>query len=153
MNNLIISIDGPAGSGDTFADQAANLVKTGWKTIRFAPETGDPQFRQDKDSIFEPWESIRWTAKQMKSVRNKVGPDIKLAVDYHHRLNVAEAAFFCREVEDVGLLFLEEPIRSESPQAYAALRQMTPMPFAIGEEFSGIYVFPMQFYGRFSYKY
>ena len=140
-NHVTCYIDGPAGSGDTFADQAANLVKTGWKTIRFTPETGDPQFRQNKDSTFEPWESIRWTAEQMKGVRNKVGPDIKLAVDYHHRLNVAEAAFFCKEVEDVGLLFLEEPIRSESSQAYAALRQMTPMPFAIGEEFSGIYVF------------
>ena len=134
-------IDGPAGSGRTFADQAEDLVGKGWKTIRFAPETGDPEFKQDQDSIFEPWESIYWTADQIKQVRQRVGPHIQLAVDYHHRLNVAEAAAFCQRIQDVSLLFLEEPIRSESPDAYAALRKMTPMPFAIGEEFSGIYVF------------
>lgn len=134
-------IDGPAGSGRSFADQAEDLVGKGWKTIRFLPETGDPEFKQHRDSIFEPWESIYWTADQIKQVRQRVGPDIQLAIDYHHRLNVAEAAAFCQRIQDVNLLFLEEPIRSESPDAYAALRKMTPMPFAIGEEFSGIYVF------------
>ena len=70
-----------------------------------------------------------------------MGPHVRLAIDYHHRLNVAEAAAFCQRIRDVDLMFLEEPIRSESPDAYSALRAMTPMPFAIGEEFSGIYPF------------
>ena len=134
-------IDGPAGAGDSYADQAEDLVSKGWRTIRFAPETGDPDFRQDRDSIFEPWESIDWTADQIREARKRVGPGIRLAIDYHHRLNVAEAAAFCQRIRDVDLMFLEEPIRSESPDAYAALRAMTPMPFAIGEEFSGIYPF------------
>ena len=134
-------IDGPAGAGDSYADQAEDLVGKGWRTIRFAPETGVPDFRQDRDSIFEPWESIDWTADQIREARKRVGPKIRLAIDYHHRLNVAEAAAFCQRIRDVDLMFLEEPIRSESPDAYAALRAMTPMPFAIGEEFSGIYPF------------
>ena len=32
--------------------------------------------------------------------------------------------------------FIEEPIRDESPEAYEALRTMTDIPFAIGEEMS-----------------
>ena len=32
--------------------------------------------------------------------------------------------------------FLEEPIRCETPEAYAMLRTMTHMPFAVGEEFA-----------------
>ena len=32
--------------------------------------------------------------------------------------------------------FLEEPIRDECPEAYQALRSLTDVPFAIGEEFS-----------------
>ena len=32
--------------------------------------------------------------------------------------------------------FLEEPIRDETPEAYEALRTMTDVPFAIGEEFA-----------------
>jgi hypothetical protein len=33
-----------------------------------------------------------------------------------------------------GLVFLEEPIRDESPEAYESLRTMTDVPFAIDEE-------------------
>ena len=32
--------------------------------------------------------------------------------------------------------WLEEPIRDESPEAYATLRTLTPQPFALGEEFA-----------------
>ncbi len=34
------------------------------------------------------------------------------------------------------MAFLEEPIRDETPAAYASLRQMTGVPFAVGEEWS-----------------
>ena len=37
--------------------------------------------------------------------------------------------------------FLEEPIRAETPAAYAALRAMTDVPFAIGEELSSKWAF------------
>jgi galactonate dehydratase len=59
-----------------------------------------------------------------------------LGIDYHHRLSVAETASFCQMMPPGTLDFLEEPIRDECPDAYAALRQMTNIPFAIGEEIS-----------------
>jgi galactonate dehydratase len=34
------------------------------------------------------------------------------------------------------MAFIEEPIRDETPEAYESLRQMTDVPFAIGEEWS-----------------
>jgi galactonate dehydratase len=37
--------------------------------------------------------------------------------------------------------FLEEPIRDESPTAYEALRRLTDIPLAIGEEFSSKWQF------------
>ena len=137
-NYVTCFIDAVAGDGADSASQAADLVSKGWGTIRLGvelPSTGDGE------DVYEPWEAVRWVADNVKRVRERVGPDVNLAVDFHHRLSVAEAAEFCRRVADEGLMFLEEPIRSESPDAYAALRAMTPMPFAIGEEFSGIYVF------------
>ena len=134
-------IDSDAGEGETWADQAQQLVRQGWRTIRFVPGTGEPDFHQQRDSVFEPWESLLWCSGQLQEVRRRTGPNVNLAVDYHHRLNVTEAAAFCERVEEVGLLFLEEPIRSENPEAYASLRSMTNVPFAIGEEFSGIYPF------------
>ena len=37
--------------------------------------------------------------------------------------------------------FVEEAMRDESPEAYETLRGMTPMPFALGEEFSSKWQF------------
>jgi galactonate dehydratase len=62
-------------------------------------------------------------------------------VDYHHRLSVAEAASFCQRMPRGTIDFLEEPIRDESPEAYASLRTMTDIPFAIGEEFASKWQF------------
>ena len=42
--------------------------------------------------IFEPRESIGTTAKWMIKVREALGDEIVLGVEYHHRLSVAEAA-------------------------------------------------------------
>ena len=36
---------------------------------------------------------------------------------------------------------LEEPIRDENPEAYEALRKLTAIPFAVGEEFSSKWQF------------
>ena len=37
--------------------------------------------------------------------------------------------------------WIEEPIRDEAPEAYESLRRMTPVPFAIGEEFASKWQF------------
>jgi galactonate dehydratase len=37
--------------------------------------------------------------------------------------------------------FIEEPIRDETPEAYAALRKLTSIPFAVGEEFASKWQF------------
>ena len=61
--------------------------------------------------------------------------------DFHHRLSVAEAASYCQRMPPGTIDFLEEPIRDETPAAYATLRSMTDVPFAIGEEFSSKWQF------------
>ena len=62
----------------------------------------------DKDSFIE-------TAKWMIQAREKLGSNIVVGIDYHHRLSVAEAASFCQKLPTGTLDFIEEPIRDESP--------------------------------------
>lgn len=111
-------------------ENARLLIDKGWNVIRTGPARGD---RLDPN-LFEPHESIGATAKWLAQLREAVGPGPVLGIDYHHRLSVAEAASFCQRMPRGTLDFLEEPIRDESPEAYAALRTMTDVPFAIGEE-------------------
>ena len=114
------------------------LLEKGWNVIR----TG-PAHRADTDGkdIFEPRESIGITAEWLTALREAVGPEPVLGIDYHHRLSVAEAASFCQRMPSGTLDFLEEPIRDETPEAYESLRTMVDVPFAIGEEFSSKWAF------------
>jgi galactonate dehydratase len=143
----------PGGlTGQAVVEQARAAVAEGWRFLRFGP--GMPEkdwtgrnggayegWTGGDGSIYEPMESLALAAHWIREVRNAVGPAVGLSIDFHHRLSVAEAALFCQQVADVNLMFIEEPIRAQSPEAYEQLRAMTPIPFAIGEEFASKWEF------------
>jgi galactonate dehydratase len=114
-----------------------SLLSAGWNSIRLfhmAPAVDGP-------AVFEPRESIGLTAEMVIKLREAVGIKPVLGVEYHHRLSLAEAASFCQRLPQGTLDFIEEPIRDECPEAYDALRKMTDIPFALGEEFSSKWQF------------
>jgi galactonate dehydratase len=127
-----------APCGPRLIEETELLIDHGWNVIRTS--IGYRNHSEDHN-LFEPRESIGITAEWLTKLREAVGPDPVLGIDYHHRLSVAEAASFCQRMPNGTLDFLEEPIRDEAPEAYEALRKMTPMPFAIGEEFSSKWAF------------
>jgi len=122
-------------------DRAQDAVAQGWPAVRFAPadrivpralrnEIG----KEDQTNVFDARASMVETAERFLEAYDAIDKRIPLGIDYHHRLSVAEAASFCQMLPRGRLAFLEEPIRNENPDAYAVLRQMTDVPFAIGEE-------------------
>lgn len=118
-------------------EEAKAIIDAGWNCMRLST---DPM-GIGGDNIFEPRESIARTADWLVEARHALGNVPVLGVDYHHRLSVAETASFCQMMPEHTLDFLEEPIRDETPEAYEALRTMTNMPFAIGEEFASKWQF------------
>ena len=127
-----------APMGPRLIEDIKLLLSKGWNVIRTVP--GHPDTGGDPN-LFEPRESIGLTAQWLTRAREEVGPDPVLGIDYHHRLSVAEAASFCQRMPPGTLDFLEEPIRDECPEAYEALRRMTDVPLAIGEEFASKWAF------------
>ena len=119
--------------GPQLIEDTKELVRQGWQAIRFT--VGNPEPGED-GLLFEPRVSLAFTAEWLTKVRAEVGLGPVLGIDYHHRLTVAEAASFCQRMPSGTLDFLEEPIRDQTPDAYAMLRLMTDVPFAIGEEIS-----------------
>jgi galactonate dehydratase len=116
-------------------EQVLELKAQGWDAIRLIPAG------QKSDNVYEPRASIAETVKWTVKCREAAGEDVVLGIDFHHRLSVAEAASYCQKMPRGTLDFLEEPIRDETPSAYAALRKLTDVPFAIGEEFSSKWQF------------
>src|SRR5205085_6569614 len=121
-------------TGPACVEQAQELAAQGWRYLRFGPGMPSDGAHED-DTVYEPLESLELAAHWIREVRKAVGGGVNLSIDFHHRLSVTEAALFCQKIADVHLMFLEEPIRAQNPRAYEQLRTMTPIPFAIGEEF------------------
>ncbi len=134
----VVEIDNPG-----CLEQCYQIIDEGWPYLRMVPAKPVPAWAAklheadpDPDNMFEPRASIATTAEHFTELASKLDKAIALGIDYHHRLSVAEAASFCQMIPRGSLAFLEEPIRNQTPDAYASLRQMTDVPFAIGEEWS-----------------
>ncbi len=127
-----------AATVEELIENANLLLEKGWNVIR---TNVLHRAKQGEENIFEPRESIGLAAEWLTALREAIGSEPVLGIDYHHRLSVAEAASFCQRMPSGTLDFLEEPIRDETPEAYESLRTMVDVPFAIGEEFSSKWQF------------
>ena len=123
--------------GPDMIEQAKEFMGRGINAFRLSYDNMDIQ----SGGLFEPRESIANSAEWLIKTREALGNQAILGVDYHHRLSPAETASFCQMMPSHTLDFLEEPIRDESPEAYEALRKLTDVPFAIGEEFASKWQF------------
>ncbi|MEZ4834546.1 MAG: mandelate racemase/muconate lactonizing enzyme family protein [Caldilineaceae bacterium] len=124
-------------SAEGLIEDARLLLDQGWHVIR----VGLPRPYDESPHTFEPRQSIAQMASYLVQLREAVGMEPVLGIDYHHRLNVAETVSFCQRMPSGTLDFLEEPIRDETPEAYESLRTMVDVPMAIGEEFASKWQF------------
>ncbi|WP_095012068.1 mandelate racemase/muconate lactonizing enzyme family protein [Tsuneonella mangrovi] len=124
-------ITSTAAHGEALVEDVTALRRLGWECIRAT--VGEAAAGP---STYDPRKALAEAADALSAVRQANGSSFALGIDFHHRLQVAEAASFCQRIVPGTLDFLEEPIRQQSPAAYQALRAMCEVPFAIGEEFA-----------------
>ena len=75
--------------------------------------------------------------KTVRAVRNSLGPQIELMIDYNQGLTLAEAMSRCHMIDDLGLSWIEEPIVYDNIDGYAQLTSDLKTPIQIGENFYG----------------
>jgi galactonate dehydratase len=73
------------------------------------------------------------------AAREAGGPELGIAVDCHGRLNPKAALRLCRALEDLNLLFLEEPVPPENVEELCLVQRETTIPIAAGERWATIY--------------
>ena len=125
-----------AGHGmevEPLVESCLETTEAGWKFVRW----GLPQ---DGNRI-EPRKAVRAALAQFEAVRGAVGPDIEICFDIHTRLDLPEAVWLCRAVEEFEPFFMEDPLRSENPDSFKTLRPRVNVPLAAGEQFSSKWEF------------
>ena len=73
----------------------------------------------------------------IEAVREVVGTDMSLMVDFNQGLQFGEALERCHAIDDLGLAWIEEPIVYDNFEGYARLTGDLKTPVQIGENFYG----------------
>lgn len=87
-------------------------------------------------------EKVSRVLENVQAVRDAVGREVGLAVDFHGRVHKPMAKVLMRELAPFGLMFIEEPVLSEHLEAIPELAAISPAPIALGE----------RLYSRFDFK-
>ena len=74
----------------------------------------------------------------IRAVRDAVGEDVKLMVDFNQGLTLGDALHRCHALDDQGLYWLEEPIAYDNLAGYAQLTRELETPVQLGENFYGL---------------
>ena len=76
---------------------------------------------------------ISAAVKGMEVLRESLGPDIDIAVDFHAKTSPTVASILVKEVEPLNLLFIEEPCPPENVPAMSKIARRSTTPIATGE--------------------
>jgi len=145
-------------NGNTIEETLAEAEKykaLGYRAIRL--QSGVPglasTYGVSKDKLFYepadaslPTENLWSTSKYMRSVprlfeaaRTRLGEDVHLLHDVHHRLTPIEAARLGKDLEPFRLFWLEDAVPAENQEAFRLIRRHTTTPLAVGEVFNTIF--------------
>ena len=71
--------------------------------------------------------------ERVATLRDAMGPDFGIAVDFHGRLHRPMAKVLAKELDPFQLMFIEEPVLSEHTEALREIATHTATPIALGE--------------------
>ena len=109
-----------------YADSAAELKELGYTALKFGPV---PYTHYDY-----PLASVRHAGNLLAGVREAVGDEVDILLDFHGRPSSMTAALaYIDAVEPVRPMFVEEPVQPGDPQAMLMIAAKTRVPIATGE--------------------
>jgi L-alanine-DL-glutamate epimerase-like enolase superfamily enzyme len=102
---------------DKLLDTAGNILAHGYKAFKLRGGSGEPKA----------------TVERVRRVREAVGDDVTIMLDFGARLPLAEALRLGRELEPYNLGWIEEPIDREDHRGEAQISAALATPIAAGE--------------------
>jgi mandelate racemase len=104
------------------AKEALELVEEGFRAVKL--RLGRPEAADDLAAL--------------RAVKQAIGPQVTLMVDFNQALSVAEAVRRGRMIDDEGgVLWIEEPVRADDFAGNARVTRELATPIQIGENFMG----------------
>jgi galactonate dehydratase len=106
-------------------DRARAVLEKGYRALKVVfvpfsqPLTGLP--------------AVKHFASLMGKLREAVGDEVDIMIDFHGRATTGQAIEYIRAIEEFHPLFCEEPVPPEQPDALLEVRRSVRVPIATGE--------------------
>ncbi|HET7572625.1 MAG TPA: mandelate racemase/muconate lactonizing enzyme family protein [Gaiellaceae bacterium] len=114
-------------------ERAARLASEGWQGFKFDPFAGSgPRVTSYLDGELSK-AAIHDAARLIEEVREGVGPDVEILIDFHGNYNVTTALRCIRALEPYDITWFEEPLQPEHTDGLRQLRAQTDAPLCVGE--------------------
>lgn len=113
--------DRPSNVGE----QAAKQVATGYTALKM---NGTEEM-----NYIDSYDKIDQAVARLQAVREAVGPNVGIAIDFHGRVHKSMAKILVKELEPFRPMFIEEPVLPEHNEALREIAHHTNIPIATGE--------------------
>ncbi|MES0882760.1 galactonate dehydratase [Roseibium sp. SCP14] len=107
------------------AENARDVMKRGFKAIKL---NGCEEMQ-----IVDSNTKIDAAVATIATIREAVGYELGIGVDFHGRVQKPMAKVLAKELEQYRLMFIEEPVLSENKEALRDIVNHTATPIALGE--------------------
>ena len=137
------------------ADSVERLVGEGYLAVRAqsgvpgveksygVPKAGKPYEPAERglpdESLWSTERYLDFVPKLFEQLRSKLGGELHLLHDVHHRLTPIEAARLGKELEPYRLFWMEDPCPAELQEGFELIRRHTVTPLATGEVFNSVW--------------
>jgi galactonate dehydratase len=107
------------------AKAASEVVQRGFTAVKM---NGTEELQ-----YLDSWDKVDRCLANVAAVRDAVGPDIGIGVDFHGRVHKPMAKVLLNELVPFRLMFVEEPVLSEHVDGFVDVLRQSPIPIALGE--------------------
>lgn len=114
-----------SGTPEQAAQSATERLNQGFRNIKM--------FGVDAVGWITDFKEIDKLCEKLQAIRDAVGYDLGIAIDFHGRAHKAMAKVLLKEIEPFRILFVEEPVLVENEEAFADLHAYSSIPLATGE--------------------
>ena len=110
---------------DDVTAQALDRQKLGFTAIKMNA-TNELQY-------IDSYVKIDSVLERVAAIREAVGRDFGIAIDFHGRVHKPMARILCKKLEEFDMMFIEEPVLCDNMEAFRDIAAHCAIPIATGE--------------------
>ena len=116
---------------DDVAAQAVESYEQGYRALKMNAT--------EELHYIDSFKKVQAVSDRIAAIRQVLGYDMDIAVDFHGRVHKSMAKVLAKELEQYHLMFIEEPVLAENIEALRDIVNVTSTPIATGERMFSLF--------------